>query len=361
MSKYLFLSFFTLITILACQSDKEIYACKPCDLPCDKLEFSKAGICPHCKMQLVKKSKLVSEAALKVNEVKIDTGSGVFLIDGGPQKTRETINIYYHKPENYTEDSNILIVIPGAGRNADSYRDAWIAVAEEHSVLVIVPKYIEEAYPFEAYHLCGLIKNTNLRTTVEYVQNTNIAKLDETAFTFEVNTNSTEWIFNDFDRIFDVVKKETASTQSTYDLFGHSAGGQILHRLAIFQPESKVNRIIAANSGFYTLPSFEKSLPFGIKDTPIKQTDLKKAFEKKLVLLLGELDNEQETGGTLLHSISANEQGGHRLERGKYFYNFSKDKAKNLGAKYNWKVKIVPNIGHNHRGMGKVAAEILYQ
>lgn len=361
MIKKLTLSFFTLITFLACQSDKEIYVCKPCDLPCDKLEFSKAGICPHCKMELVKKSVLEEETALKVNEVTIKTGSGVFLIDGESRKANRTIKVYYHKPENFTKHSKILLVLPGAGRNGDSYRDAWVEEAEKYSVLILSPMYLEAEYAFEDYHVCGLIQNTNLRAAVEYEEHTNIAKLDESVFRFDVNTDRADWIFNDFDRIFDLVKKETESVQTQYDLFGHSAGGQIGHRLALFQPENKANRIIAANSGFYTLPSFEKALPFGLKKTPIKKADLQRSFKKKLLLLIGELDNENENGGTLLQSASADEQGVHRLERGKYFYEFSKGVARDIKANYNWEIKIVPNVGHDHRAMGNTAAKILYE
>jgi len=356
----LLLYFFSMVIFFACQTDKEKYVCPPCDLPCDKLVFSKSGICPHCQMSLIKKSVLEKEANLKVNEVMLHTGSGVFLIEGGNGQADKNIKIYYHKPENYTKQSKILIVIPGAGRNGDSYRDAWIAASEQYGVLILSPMYSEEAYPFEAYHLGGLIQNTNLRTTVEYVEHTNIAKLEEAAFTFEVNTDKSNWIFKDFDRIFDLVTKEVESTQTQYDLFGHSAGGQILHRLAIFQPSTKANRIIAANSGFYTLPNFEKELPFGLKNTLVNKDDLQLSFQQKLILLIGELDNENETGGTLLQSTSANEQGAHRLARGKYFYDFSKTIAKELEASYNWTIQIVPDVGHNHRGMGDAAAKILY-
>lgn len=84
-------------------------------------------------------------------------------------------------------------------------------------------------------------------------------------------------------------------------------------------------------------------------------------FSKKLILLIGELDNENEIGGTLLQSTSATEQGAHRLEREKYFYNFSKKIANDLEVAFNWRLNIVPNVGHNHREMGNAAAKILYE
>lgn len=194
----------------------------------------------------------------------------------------------------------------------------------------------------------------------EFFENTNIAKLNEKDFTFEITENSEELIFGDFDRIFEMVKKAENLSQTKYDIFGHSAGGQILHRLAIFHPSSKANRIIAANSGFYTLPDLNTKLPFGIQNSFLKTENLKQSFNANLTLLIGELDNENETSGTLLRSESADKQGLHRLERGRYFYKKSKEAASKIGTDFNWKIEIVPNIGHNHRKMGQAAAKLLY-
>ena len=311
-------------------------------------------------MKLIKKNEVIDESKLTINEVTIKTGSGVFLMEGGQSNKEKNIKVYFHQPRNYSKHSKILIVLPGAGRNGDSYRDAWIEASEKYSVLVLSPMYSETAYPFEAYHLGGLIKESNIRETVEFLEGTNIAKLNETAFKFELNSNKTAWIFNDFDRLFNLVSDHIETTQTQYDIFGHSAGGQILHRFAIFHPTTKANRIIAANAGFYTLPDLDKALPFGVKNTSITTTDLQLSFANKLTLLLGELDNEAEQGGTLLRSVSADKQGMHRLARGQFFHNFSKNIAKEIGANYNWKIKIVPNVGHDHENMGKAAAKLLY-
>ena len=44
-------------------------------------------------------------------------------------------------------------------------------------------------------------------------------------------------------------------------MFGHSAGAQILHRMVLFAPGSRADRIVAANSGFYTLADPDQALP----------------------------------------------------------------------------------------------------
>ncbi len=78
-------------------------------------------------------------------------------------------------------------------------------------------------------------------------------------------------------------------------------------------------------------------------------------------LRIGELDNENEKVGTLLRSHSADKQGLHGLERGMYFYEFSKVKDSEIDANYNWKLNIVPIVGHDHELMGNAAAQLLYE
>lgn len=355
------LIFLLFLLITFCQKKDGDYMCKPCDLECDELSFNEPGICPHCKMDLIKKSDLIDESELEVNAIDIQDGSGVFLIDGGKGNDQKNIKIYYHKPKNFTEDSKILLVIPGAGRNGDTYRDAWIKESEKYSILILSPMYMEDDYDFGAYHLGGLVYDLNLEEAVEFDQNSNRVFLDEEKFSFQINSNKEEWIYKDFDRVFDMVVQALGSRQTTYDIFGHSAGGQILHRFAIFQPDSKVDRILASNSGSYTLPDFDIALPFGLKNTILEKENLQDVFNKKLVLLIGELDNENEKGGLLLRSPTVDKQGLHRLERGTYFYERSKAISKEFGLEFNWELVIVPGIGHDHRKIGDAAADFLYK
>lgn len=340
---------------------KGAYICPPCNRDCDHLYFQEAGICPHCKMKLIKASELIDESSLVLNEITLKEGSGVFLIEGGKGREEKSIKVYYHQPQSFSKDSKILMVIPGAGRNGDSYRDAWKEVSEKHKVLILAPKYEEDSYPFEDYHLCGLIKEVNLREVIRFQEGSNQAHLNEDSLKFSINANRASWLFSDFDRIFDLVVKATKSSQTKYDLFGHSAGGQILHRLALLGHGAKVNRIIAANSGFYTLPDLETHLPFGLKKVYSSEKEFAQSFETQLLLLIGELDNENERGGTLLKSKTVDKQGAHRLSRARYFYDFSRKKAEALELTYNWEIEIVAGVGHDHRLMGKAAARILYE
>jgi len=72
------------------------------------------------------------------------------------------------------------------------------------------------------------------------------------------------------------------------------------------------------------------------------------------------MDNENEKGGSFLRSTTADKQGLYRLERGKNFYRQSKAVAEKMKLEFNWKLIIVPNVGHNQREMGNAAAKYLY-
>lgn len=176
---------------------------------------------------------------------------------------------------------------------------------------------------------------------------------------FKITRNPAEWIFDDFDRIFDLVKEELQLKRNSYDMFGHSAGGQVLHRLALFNPKNKANRILASNSGWYTLPTDKDEFPYGLKNSSISLGKID--FSKKLVVFLGEMDNANETRGDLRHTPEMDKQGLHRLDRGKYFYLKAKTMANELRSEFSWKLEIIPNIGHDYKGMSKFAADYLYK
>ena len=356
-------SFFSLAMVLwlvTCQGPplEDPYVCPPCDLDCDSLTFSKPGICPHCKMTLVLKSSLRKPAPLTLNKIDIKEGSGVFMVSG--KRISDPIKVYYHLPKIFTDTSSILLVIPGSGRDADEYRDDWIEISEKHRVLILSLEYDEISYPFHDYHLGSLIQNPSLEHAIEPIQGTNQLQLKEEALSYDLNLNSETWLFNDFDRIFLRVKQSILGRQETYDIYGHSAGGQILHRMAIFQAESLADNIIAANSGFYTLPDSEAPMPFGIKDMD-HLVDLENIFKKKLHVLVGALDNETETRGTLLRSVSADLQGNHRLARARHFIKYAQESAEKNRFDFLWKLSEVPEVGHDHRKMASAAANLLYE
>ncbi|WP_129791881.1 heavy metal-binding domain-containing protein [Sphingosinicella sp. CPCC 101087] len=333
------------------------YVCPPCGCAADGRIFDGPGTCPACGMRLV-----VHPDDLPFEPQSLAPGAGAFRVRGGRGREDKAIIVHHYRPAALTPDSPILLVLPGAGRNGDDYRDSWIAAAEAHNILVAALAYSESDYDFAAYHMGGVIKNlriSNMPTGPDGRQPTNIHLRDED-FRFDINDRPETWLFNDFDRIFAILAGAVGSSRQLYDLFGHSAGGQILHRFALFQPSSRADRIVAANSGFYTLPDFSVPQPFGLAGTGLTESSLAAAFSRKLTLLLGELDNHPERGGIHLHTPLADSQGLDRLSRGRFFFEVARRQAERLGHALNWELEVVPGVAHDHVGMGRAAARLLY-
>ncbi|RDX36599.1 hypothetical protein DZA50_03910 [Kangiella sp. HD9-110m-PIT-SAG07] len=283
-------------------------------------------------------------------DVPLKTGSGSFDIEGGEKHPEKTIKVYYHKPASFSAETKVLFVVPGAGRNGWSYRDTWKKASEKHDVLVLSPSYSEKSYPnFWNYNLAGMVKNVVINK-----ERTAVVSL-------EVVKEPNKWIYSDFDRIFDKVVNDSSLSAKDYDMFGHSAGGQILHRFALFYPENKANRILASNSGWYTVPDYTEQFPYGLKDAPIDTEKMDLSFNNKLTVFLGEMDNQDEIRGHLVRNSVIDKQGTHRFSRGKYFFEKSQLLAENYGYLFNWKIHVVPNIGHNYRGISQAAAVYLYE
>ena len=257
--------------------------------------------------------------------------------------------IYFHKPATFNPSSPVLLVIPGSGRNAWDYRDAWIKASEKYGVLIVSPHYSEKEYPmFWNYNIGGMLDEVKINEARTGFKSFNIVK------------NPEDWIFRDFDAIFDEAARRFGANTRHYDMFGHSAGGQILHRFTLFQPHNKARRLVAANSGWYTVPRLDTPFPYGLKNSVVSQDHLKSAFKSDLVVFLGKLDNEHETRGHLARNPDVDVQGTHRFSRGKYFFGEARKVARQLGAEFNWTLVTIPDVGHDYRRMSAVAAVFLY-
>lgn len=334
--------------------------------------------------------------------ISVSSGSGSFVVEGGQGREEKGITVFYHKPENFDRGAPVLMVIPGAGRNGDDYRDAWVEASETYGVLVLSPSYPEKHYPeFWSYNLAGMTREVTLDLSFVVDTEPRERPLDEVREEIEAtiawhelvgdgaahqliyqlvlfskagmikgvdirgtnsvaNANLQEWIFDDFDRIFEAVRDELELETETYDLFGHSAGGQILHRFALFHPTERAGQIVAANSGWYTVPTFEQEFPYGLKDSGMTINHLEAAFGSRLVVFLGEEDDADETRGSLRRTSQTEQQGSGRLERGKHFFGMAQEAATDLGVDLEWRIEIVPGIGHDYSRMGEAAAEYLY-
>ena len=268
----------------------------------------------------------------EITEIKkIKNGIDFFVMHAYKDSKRKSIKVWTYKPASWNNEDKIVFVMHGGGRNADDYLSAWVKLADENTLLIVAPEFENK---FSKY------------ITNDY-QEGNL-------FTFFGTQNSKrEWAYAVVENIFDHIKSVNKITNEHYDIFGHSAGGQFVHRMVMLMPESRIRTAISANSGFFSLPNEKLEFPYGIKNTDV---DLQEAYKKRLVILLGELDNDPSLG-TFRRTDLAMEQGVHRLERGTTFFNANKKLKNKNNWTFNWSLDTIKNVGHDYKRMSANAIE----
>ena len=263
-------------------------------------------------------------------------GTGVYQFAESTGKTDDPIIIYYYYPKNWKNGDKIFVVFHGMGRNAEPFMNGLKTDAEEKNFLLICPEFTNTKYNGSSYYNFGHV-----------IEKKKI-------------TPSTEWTYNVVNRIIDDVKKRAGATKSKVIFFGHSAGGQFIHRYVFLADEIKADKIFSANAGTYMMPDENINFPYGLKRVPIAEKNLKRAYGKKVIILLGEEDIKRTTK-TFPKSVAADKQGFTRLERGKNFFAQSKSKAEELGTKFNWQLITVPKVGHEGVAMARAALNIEFK
>lgn len=240
-----------------------------------------------------------------------------------------------HRPVRYDRSSPILIVMHGTKRNAADYRDTWIPLAERYGCLVVCPEFPKLPYPGALYQKGGVIGPDGAPRARR------------------------EWTFGVIERLFDLVRDAAGNASDGYYLYGHSAGGQFVHRLTLFQPDSRYVAAVAANSGWYTMPELATAFPYGLARSGLAPRELDLALGRRLVVLLGEQDT-CEDDPYLRQTSRARRQGRNRFERGQTFFATAGGEAARRGVRLGWELAIVPGAAHVDAQMAPAAAEALF-
>ncbi len=256
--------------------------------------------------------------------------------DPRPGRARQ-ITVFTYRPATLAPDSPVLLVVHGRNRNGGNYRDRWIAHAERHGFLVVVPEFSEDQYAHPGEYNYGDMRRPD--------------------GSFKPRE---EWLFPVFDAVFEDARRRAGSTREQYSLFGHSAGAQIAHRLATFCWSPRIERIVAANAGSYTMPLREEAFPFGLGGMPLGDDELRALFSRPLLVLLGDQDDDPEHY-QLPRDPGAMRQGPHRFARGLHYVETARREAARLGVPLAWKIATAPGVGHTVGGIAPFAARHLFE
>lgn len=258
---------------------------------------------------------------------------GDFAFAGSGPLAAQPIRVWYQAPAD-PSSAQILMVMTGAHRDGEAYREDWLPLLENRNTLLLVLEFSKDEYPGVSSYNQGNI-------------------LDEHG---TINPQEA-WTFNMVEALFKAVVQDTKSGAVDYALFGHSAGGQFVHRFMEFSPDSHVRVAVAANAGWYTMPDQDIEFPYGLKNSPLSSKEMREAFARPLVIMLG-ADDVDPKDALLQRDRNTDAQGDNRLTRGLNFYQAARDAAGESG-KFNWSLVVVPGVAHDHRRMAAAAAELL--
>lgn len=230
----------------------------------------------------------------------------------------------------------LVFSLHGLQRNAEVARDNWVDAAERHGLLIAAPHFDRERFPTRLYQQGGVGSEAD----------------------------PARWVYAVIERFFDRALATGRVAGTTYTLFGHSAGAQFVHRMAILMPQARFSTAVSANAGYYTLPVGKQaaggfSYPYSLEGTPATQASLKAAFAKPLLVMLGELDTDPDHP-QLNRSKGAQAQGPNRLARGRNFVAVAAAEAARLGVESRWREIVVPGAAHEQRKMANAAADVLF-
>ncbi len=259
-------------------------------------------------------------------------GRGVFRFDGW---AGEPLRVFYALPAERWPGLPIVVVLHGASRAAERYRDDWHEQALALGFAVFAPEFPKRLYPGREGYVLGN------RTLAE---GTPVPKA--------------EWTFSAIEPLFDHVRQRLGSRREAYLAYGHSGGCQFLHRFLYAYPRARVAAAVCANAGWYTVPDFGVDHPYGLRGAGVSKAGLERVFATRFTLLLGDRDVDSRHE-SLNRTSGALVQGRHRFARGHHFFFEAVRRAQAMGVALNWSLAIVPGVAHDNAGMARLAAPLL--
>ncbi len=233
------------------------------------------------------------------------------------------MRLWSARPKNYNPSMPVVFAFHGAARNASDYRDHWLPVIDSAGALVIAPEYPADSFPGLRWFNFGNLQDDD-------------GKLLPRA----------ESTYGIVPRIFEKLRASRMTTAKTYALFGHSAGGQYVHRAVSAGFTEHVSLAITANSGTYAMPDLDIGFPYGLGGLGLTEQSLSQLLAFPLTVMAGTLDIDP-TDPTFPKEPAAMVQGGTRLERAHRYFEAGKHAAERRKVPFGWTASDVVDVAHD--------------
>jgi hypothetical protein len=229
----------------------------------------------------------------------------------------------------------VLFVHHGVARNGRDYRDYWLPHVDSLEMLAIAIEFPEASFPEYLWYNFG-----------------NLHAADGTA------NPRPQWTFGIDTRLFDALRLQGITTAPKYGLFGHSAGGQYVHRMLSFGYRDQVAVAVSANAGTYAMPDLTIAWPWGLGATEVTPDDLSALLTFPLTIMAGTADT-RTTGRFFPKGPKSLKQGPTRFARAHTYLRTGQMAAAELGVLLAWTVIDVQDVGHDGRQMSDAAAPLI--
>ncbi len=238
-------------------------------------------------------------------------------------------------PRGCGPDTPVLLVHHGVGRNGADYRDYWLKLVDDAGIFAIAIEFAEAHFPTHRWYHFGNLHTDDDRTNPR-----------------------AQWTYGIDERLFDALRAQGVTRRERYGLFGHSAGGQFVHRMLSFGYRERVAVAVSANAGTYAMPDLETPWPFGLGETEVDPPALRSWLGFPLTVLAGTHDT-RTTGRFFPKGPRSMRQGPHRHARAHEYVRTGRAAATTLGTCCAWTVIDVPGVGHDGERMSVAAAPII--
>jgi hypothetical protein len=238
-------------------------------------------------------------------------------------------------PRGFTPLTPILLVHHGVGRNGADYRDYWMKLVDDLGILAIAVEFSEQHFATHRRYHFGNLHND-----------------DGSA------NPPAQWTYAIDARLFDALRAEGVTARETYGLFGHSAGGQFVHRMLSFGFRDRIAVAVSANAGTYAMPDLDVAWPFGLGETVVDPPAIRSLLNFPITVMAGTHDTKT-TGKYFPKGPRSMRQGANRHARAHAYVAAGHAAAAALGSTCAWRVIDVPGVGHDGERMSIAAAPII--
>lgn len=243
------------------------------------------------------------------------------------------IKLFMYLPKNIAKCERIVFSIHGRERNARKYRNIFVNSFQDKNILLVAPRFKG-----------GLFNRATALTLGNMYTGTGARE----------QLPKDLWTFTMLEEIFELLQDKFTALHS-YDVFGHSAGGQFAYRLALFADSAFRRKVVAANPGWLTAIDSHIDYPYGIKNV-FSESQIRNVLAEPLVIIAGESDIDSKA---LRMSKKAREQGSTRFERAMFVFNGARSVAQKNKIPFHWQLKTVPKMEHSAKSAALAALPFL--